>query len=158
MKRLAVRRASPVMARPKRRNTADDRFTARPKGATQMIQYGVAVLVKDMPFPADCALSWIIWVALNPSISPWRSTNGLTRWIPRHVCLPSAGDRKAIGKRLTQAGLRFWRRVDRVHEQAVFLLCLAGPGSCSSLHGSHRRACRRFLSPSTEFRCRVARR
>ncbi len=28
-----------------------------------MIQYGVAVLVKDMPFPADCALSWIIWVA-----------------------------------------------------------------------------------------------
>jgi len=145
MKRLAVRRASPVMARPKRRNTADDRFTARPKGATQMIQYGVAVLVKDMPFPADCALSW-------------RSTNGLTRWIPRHVCLPSAGDRKAIGKRLTQAGLRFWRRVDRVHEQAVFLLCLAGPGSCSSLHGSHRRACRRFLSPSTEFRCRVARR
>ncbi len=28
-----------------------------------MIQYGVAVLAKDMPFPADCALSWIIWVA-----------------------------------------------------------------------------------------------
>jgi len=28
-----------------------------------MIQYGVAVLVKDMPFPADCALSWIIWMA-----------------------------------------------------------------------------------------------
>jgi len=30
----------------KRRNTADDRFTARPKGATQMIQYGIAVLEK----------------------------------------------------------------------------------------------------------------
>ena len=29
----------------KRRNTADDCFTARPKGA--MIQYGVAVLEKD---------------------------------------------------------------------------------------------------------------
>ena len=28
-----------------------------------MIQYGVATLVKDMPFPVDCALSWIIWVA-----------------------------------------------------------------------------------------------
>ena len=54
----------------KRRNTADERFPARPKGATQMIQYGVAVLEKGLPFPADCALSWIIWVALNPSISP----------------------------------------------------------------------------------------
>jgi len=31
----------------KRRNTAGDCFTARPKGATQMIQYGVAVLEKD---------------------------------------------------------------------------------------------------------------
>jgi hypothetical protein len=41
----------------KRRNTADDRFTARPKGATRMIQYGVAVLEKGEPFPADCALS-----------------------------------------------------------------------------------------------------
>jgi hypothetical protein len=35
-----------------------------------MIQYGVAVLEKGLPFPADCALSWIIWVALNPLISP----------------------------------------------------------------------------------------
>ncbi len=26
-------------------------------GATRMIQYGVSVLEKDMPFPADCALS-----------------------------------------------------------------------------------------------------
>jgi hypothetical protein len=30
-----------------------------------MIQYGVAVLEKGLPFPADCALSWIIRVALN---------------------------------------------------------------------------------------------
>ncbi len=68
----------------KRRNTADDRFTTRPKGATRMIQYGVAALVKDMPSqvvfcaiptgkhenraPSDCALSWIIRVTLNPSI------------------------------------------------------------------------------------------
>ena len=51
-----------------RRNTANDRFTARPKGAIQMLQYCVAVLEKDMPFPADCVLSWNIWVALNPPI------------------------------------------------------------------------------------------
>ena len=50
----------------KRRNTADDRFTTRPKGATRMIQFGVAALVKDMPFTVDCALSWIIRMALNP--------------------------------------------------------------------------------------------
>ena len=42
------------------------RFTTRPKGATRIIPYGVAALEKDMPFPADCALSWIIRVALNP--------------------------------------------------------------------------------------------
>jgi len=51
-----------------------------------MIQYGVTALEKDMPSQvvfcailtdrhencasADCVLSWIIWVALNPSISP----------------------------------------------------------------------------------------
>ena len=39
-----------------RRNTADDRFTARPKGATQMIQYGVAVLEKDMAIPGGLRL------------------------------------------------------------------------------------------------------
>jgi len=50
----------------KRRNTADDCFTTRPKGTTRMIQYGVAALEKDTPFPAHCALSWIIRVALNP--------------------------------------------------------------------------------------------
>jgi hypothetical protein len=33
-----------------------------------MLQYGVAVLEKDMPFPVNCALSWNIWVALNPTI------------------------------------------------------------------------------------------
>ena len=52
----------------KRRNNADGRFPARPQGATQMIQYGVAALEKGLPFSADCALSWIIWVALYPSI------------------------------------------------------------------------------------------
>jgi hypothetical protein len=31
----------------KRRNTADGCFTTRPKGATRMIQFGVAVLEKD---------------------------------------------------------------------------------------------------------------
>jgi hypothetical protein len=51
-----------------RRNTANDRFTARPKGATQMLQYGVTALEKDKPFPADCVLSWTIWVALNPTL------------------------------------------------------------------------------------------
>ena len=49
---------------------AANRFTTRPEGATQIIQYGVAVLGKDMPFSTDCALSWIIWAALNPSIEP----------------------------------------------------------------------------------------
>lgn len=40
----------------KSRNTVDECFPARPKGATQMTQYGVAVLGKDLPFPAGCAL------------------------------------------------------------------------------------------------------
>ncbi len=31
-----------------------------------MIQYGVAALEKDMPFPSDCALSWIIWASSEP--------------------------------------------------------------------------------------------
>jgi hypothetical protein len=34
-------------AHARRRNAADDGFTARPKGASQMIQSGVAVLEKD---------------------------------------------------------------------------------------------------------------
>ena len=42
----------------KRRNAANDRFPSRPQGVKQMIQYGVAVLSKDAPLPADCALSW----------------------------------------------------------------------------------------------------
>jgi len=50
----------------KRWNATDDRFPARPKGGTQMPQYGVAALEKDMPFSAVCALSWNIWVPLNP--------------------------------------------------------------------------------------------
>ena len=50
----------------KRRNTTDDRFPTRPKGGTQMFQYSVAVLEKDAPFSAACALLWNIWVPLNP--------------------------------------------------------------------------------------------
>jgi len=52
----------------KRRNAADERFTIRPKGATQMLQYSVAALDKDEPLSTDCALSWNIWVALNPTL------------------------------------------------------------------------------------------
>jgi len=48
----------------KRRNAADNRFPARPKGANQMIQGGVTALEKDQPFPSNCALPWIIWLAL----------------------------------------------------------------------------------------------
>ena len=54
----------PVLA--KRRNTAGGRFTARPKGASRMTQYGVAALGKGEPFPARCALFWVIREALNP--------------------------------------------------------------------------------------------
>jgi hypothetical protein len=64
-----------------------------------MIQYGVAVLEKGLPlfvpslgltatqlarkcfpeafFSADCALSWIIWVALYPSILGGWSTSDI---------------------------------------------------------------------------------
>ena len=47
-KRLSARRASPGMALAlaQKRNTAGDRFPARPQGATQRIQFGVAVLAK----------------------------------------------------------------------------------------------------------------
>jgi hypothetical protein len=54
----------PVLA--KRCNAADDRFPVRPKGGAQMSQYSVAALEKDMPFSAVCALSWNIWMPLNP--------------------------------------------------------------------------------------------
>jgi len=53
----------------KRCNATDDRFPARPKGANQMSQSCVAALEKDEPFPARCALTWNIWVALNPQLS-----------------------------------------------------------------------------------------
>ncbi len=52
----------------KRRNDADfyaiwyGRFTTRPKGAPQMIQYGVAALEKATIL-LSCALSWIIWAS-----------------------------------------------------------------------------------------------
>ena len=54
----------PVLA--KRCNATDERFPARPKGVTQMLQSCVAAFEKDKPFPASCALTWSIWVALNP--------------------------------------------------------------------------------------------
>jgi hypothetical protein len=59
----------------KRRNTANERFPARPKGAKQMTQYGVTALNKDQPLSAVCALSWIICLALKMVISPLRSTS-----------------------------------------------------------------------------------
>ena len=59
----------------KRRNTANERFPARPKGAKQMTQYGVTALNKDQPLSTVCALSWIICLALNKAISPLRSTS-----------------------------------------------------------------------------------
>ncbi|MCH8173079.1 MAG: hypothetical protein IIA70_07210 [Proteobacteria bacterium] len=52
-----------------RRNTANDRFPARPKGAKQMTQYGVTALNKGMPLSAVCVLSWVICLALNMAIS-----------------------------------------------------------------------------------------
>jgi len=67
----AARRATAGLAaaNSKEHNNADDGFLAGPKGASQMGQYCVAVLEKGMPFPADCALAWPIWDALNPKIS-----------------------------------------------------------------------------------------
>jgi len=61
-----ARLAGNGLALAKRRNTPDDRFPARPKGDSQMLQFGVAALEKDQPFSADCALSWNIWEPLNP--------------------------------------------------------------------------------------------
>ena len=57
-----------------RRNTANERFPARPKGALLMTQYGVTALNKDQPLFAVCVLSWIICLTLNMAISPLRST------------------------------------------------------------------------------------
>ncbi len=94
-KRLAARRATAglAVANSREHNNAEslphersecfgyDRFLAGPKGAPQIGQCGVAVLVKGMPrlapraqrvlwvFPADCALPWPIWEALHPKIS-----------------------------------------------------------------------------------------
>jgi hypothetical protein len=59
-RREAVSRATrlagngPVLA--KRRNKANDRFTPRPKGASQVTWHSVAALEKDMPFPAGLRL------------------------------------------------------------------------------------------------------
>ena len=40
----------------KRRNKADGRFVARPKGSPQIAHRCVATLDKDSPLPASCAL------------------------------------------------------------------------------------------------------
>ena len=52
----------------KRRNKANDRFTPRPEGASQVTWHRVAALEKGMPFTADCALFQVTWDALYPSI------------------------------------------------------------------------------------------
>jgi len=63
-KRLAARRATAglAVAHSREHNNADNRFLAGPEGTPQIGQCRVAnaptfgaVLVKDMPFPADCA-------------------------------------------------------------------------------------------------------
>ena len=58
-----------AVANSREHNNADDCFLAGPKGAPQIGQCRVAVLVKGMPFTADCALPWPIWDALYPKIS-----------------------------------------------------------------------------------------
>jgi len=50
----------------KRCNATDKRFPVRLKGGSQISQYCVAALEKDIPFSADCALPWNIWEPLNP--------------------------------------------------------------------------------------------
>ena len=57
-KQLAARRATAALAivNTREHNNADSRLSPRPKGAPQMRHYGVAVLEKGAPFPADCAL------------------------------------------------------------------------------------------------------
>ena len=69
-KQLAARRATAglAVANSKERNNADDCFLTGPQGVPQIDQFCVAVLVKGMPFPADCALPWPIWDALHPKI------------------------------------------------------------------------------------------
>ncbi len=74
-KRLSARRASPGMAfaLAKRRNAAGDRFPARPQGASQRVQSGVAVLEKGtMAIP--CGLRLV----LNPL---GRSASVIIAWI-----------------------------------------------------------------------------
>ncbi|MCU7804432.1 MAG: hypothetical protein KZQ92_23010 [Candidatus Thiodiazotropha sp. (ex Lucinoma borealis)] len=70
-KRLAARRASAglAVANSREHNNADGRFLAGPKGVPHIIQCGVAVLEKGMPFPADCALPWMMWGTLHPKLS-----------------------------------------------------------------------------------------
>jgi hypothetical protein len=93
-KRLAARRATAGLAvvNLREHNNADDRFLAGPKGASQIGQCRIAVLVKGMPgpapraqrvqwvFPADCALPWPIWDALHPSILSCSTTSMFSRF------------------------------------------------------------------------------
>ena len=76
-KQSAARRATAglAVANSREHNNADGCFLAGPMGAPQIGQCGVAVLVKGMPFPADCALPWLIWDALNPSILSCSTTS-----------------------------------------------------------------------------------
>ena len=69
-KQLAARRATAglAVANSREHNNAGGCFLAGPKGVPQIGQCRVAVLVKGMPFPADCALPWPIWDALHPKI------------------------------------------------------------------------------------------
>ncbi len=58
-KRLAARRATAglAVANSREHNNADDRFLAGPKGAPQIVQCGVAVLVKDHAIPCGLRLA-----------------------------------------------------------------------------------------------------
>ena len=52
----ATRLAGNGPALVKRRNKANDHFTSRPEGASQVTWHRVAALEKDMPFPAGLRL------------------------------------------------------------------------------------------------------
>ncbi len=76
-KQLAARRvtAGLAVANSREHNNADSCFLTGPKGAPQIGQCRVAVLVKGMPLTADCALPWPIWGTLHPSILNCSTTN-----------------------------------------------------------------------------------
>lgn len=106
-KRPVARRATAglALASSKEHNNADDRFLAGPTGAPQIDQCGVAVLVKDRPFPADCALPWPILGALNAWISLGPSTWHRRHCARRPVPVFATGFRRAV--RLVDTGGKF---------------------------------------------------